>query len=124
MKRAFYFGAWDEPGHYLHTPRGQETSPEVAGMPWTWAHLDTGLLKNGKRSDRVDGRVWWTCGGRAALWFAFYWWDRTGDSRANSNSGLYVQGFDFAERLEAFDYACAMFPKVIARQAFPLVLQP
>lgn len=95
---------------------------KVPGFPWSYGLMDTGLLKNGKHVDRIDGRVFWTCGGQP-LWFAFFWWDRSGDDRPNSNSGFYVQGFTFAEYREAFQYACEQFPVIVVRQACPLVLQ-
>jgi hypothetical protein len=85
--------------------------------------MDTGLLKNGKIPDVVSGKVYWTCGGDKSFWYAFYWWDRSVDSRGSSNSGFYVRGFGYPEMQEAFDYACSLFSNVIARQPHPLVLQ-
>lgn len=58
------------------------------------------------------------------LWHAFIWWDRSDDQRGASNSGFYVRGFPYEEREPAFDFACAAWPKVVARQRHPLVLQP
>jgi hypothetical protein len=84
--------------------------------------MDTGLLKNGKHADSPDGRVWWTCGG-LTFWYAFFWWDRSVDTRGACNSGFYVRGFGWPEAQEAFDYACAAYPQVVARQKHPLVLQ-
>jgi hypothetical protein len=71
--------------------------------------------------DDPDGRVYWTCGGHP-LWFAFFWWDRSGDARGASNSGFYVQGFAFEELQAAFAFACAKWQGVVERQKFPLVL--
>lgn len=124
-KLALYFGCRDELGHYLQTR--QKTiwrTEEVPGLPWTLGAMDGGLLANGKRPDVCDGKVFWTCGGRAELWFAFFWWDRSIDKRGASNSGFYVRGFDFADREAAFAYAGTIFPKVILRQEVPLTLQP
>ncbi|ODM71693.1 hypothetical protein [Bradyrhizobium elkanii] len=94
--------------------------------------MDGGLLKNGRHPDVPDGRVWWTCGGREDLVYAFFWWDRSVDRRGACNSGFYVRGFQ-PERLApetakvnaglAFDYACEIFPSVVSRQRYPLVLQ-
>ena len=123
-KRAFYFGCWDNRiGHYFHDSQGKSTLyhfPE--GFPWTIGHLDGTLLKNGKRPDVYDGKVFWTCGG-TPLWLAFCWWDNSVDSRGASNSGFYVQGFGHKEPQAALDFACEVFPKVVARQKHPLVLQ-
>lgn len=122
-RRALYFG-YLTGGHFLHDQNNKSTlEPKRYGLPWSIGLLDTGLLKNGKHIDIYDGRVFWTCGG-SPLWFAFFWWDRSGDTRANSNSGFYVRGFDLAERQQAFDYAALTFPKVMARQTHLLVLQP
>lgn len=122
---ALYFGCWDQPGHYLHMPRGSwvgSTERRALLLPWTDSLMDGGLLKNGKRSDITDGRVFWTCGG-VAFWYAFYWWDRSGDKRGASNSGFYVRGYGWPEPQLAFDYACSQFPHIVRRQRFPLVLQ-
>lgn len=126
-KLALYFGCWDNPGHYLHRPDGRkiwraQSSDKVPEFPWSDALLDTGLLKNGNHPDTCNGKVFWTCGG-LSFWYAFFWWDRSGDSRDNSNSGLYVRGFDWPETQAAFDYGCEQFPKIVARQKHPLILQ-
>jgi hypothetical protein len=128
MKRAFYFGSLGY-GHFLHDDTGRSRlKPKVldVNFPWEMELLDTGLLKNGKVPDWPDGRVFWTCGkdAQAHLWFAFFWWDRSGDKRPGSNSGFYVNGFNFNERNEAFEFACKEWPSVIKRQEFPLMLQP
>ncbi len=94
-KRALYFGcrAAGEPGHYLQEGRKTIFEPP-AECCWSLALMDGGLLKNGKRAGVEDGQVWWTCGGRCGLWYAFFWWDNSGDGRSGSNSGFYVGGFE------------------------------
>lgn len=124
-KIALYFGCWREVGHYLHRENGSkiwEPKRDLPGFPWSSALLDSGLLKNGKRPDRYDGKVFWTCGGHP-FWYAFYWWDQSVDRRGMSNSGFYVRGFGWPEAQDAFDFAVAAFPHVVKRQHFPLVLQ-
>ncbi|AOF95961.1 hypothetical protein [Sphingobium sp. RAC03] len=124
-QKALYFGPWGQPGHYLHDQSGQslwEKEAKALQLPWGFGLMDGGLLKNGKRPDNPDGRVWWTCGG-LTFWYAFYWWDRSVDKRGASNSGFYVRGFGWPETEEAFAYACAAFPSVIARQKHRLILQ-
>jgi hypothetical protein len=107
--------------------------PKKYGVPWTIALMDGGLLKNGSVPDQPDGRVFSTCGGpdKNDLWFAFYWWDRSGDSRSASNSGFYVRGFGahvdesnigYRSR-KAFEFACAEWPEVVSRQHYPLTLK-
>ena len=121
----FYFGCLGHLGHFLYNIHGHSVYGKhmPSGFPWDEALMDAGLLINGKRPDVVDGKVYWTCGGAEGFWYAFYWWDRSVDKRGRSNSGFYVRGFGYQEAQEAFDYACAQFPSVVARQACPLVLQ-
>jgi hypothetical protein len=137
-KLALYFGYTIDGsgGHFLHDPHGgiifrSHAPNDIAGFPWH-SLVDGGLLGNRKVPDQPDGRVHWTCGGNPDLWFAFFWWDRSGDRRGNSNSGFYVRGFGPAtlthETAEAaaplaFAHACEKWPQVVARQLFPLVLQ-
>lgn len=122
-KQALYFGCWDGPGHYLYTPKAKRwVEKEFPDLPWNSSLMDSGLLKNGEHPDICDGKVFWTAGG-LAFWYAFFWWDRSVDSRGASNSGFYVRGFGWPESQEAFNYACEQFPQVISRQKYPLILQ-
>lgn len=124
---AFHFGYLAGHGHCLQDAGGwclslRNPKKSISDFPWTDGLLDAGLLKNGNITDQIDGRVYWTCGGKLRHWFAFYWWDRSGDRRPNSNSGFYVVGFDRGHRSSAFNFACAAFPKIVQRQTFPLCL--
>jgi len=123
-KLALYFGCLDGLGHYLHQPNGRKVwnASDIPDLPWSDALMDTGLLKNGKRADVCNGKVFWTCGG-LAFWYAFYWWDRSVDKRGMANSGFYVRGFKWPEADRAFAYACDAFPTVVSRQRHQLVLQ-
>jgi hypothetical protein len=91
--------------------------------------MDAGLLENGKIPDVYDGRVFWTMAKdlkadrENAAWFAFYWWDRSVDTRGASNSGLYVRGFDRGRHVDAFQYGCDVWHIVVNRQKHPLNLQ-
>jgi hypothetical protein len=123
---ALYFGCWRELGHYLHDTDGNKVlwrDRPTLRLPWSDALMDSSLLKNGKRPDIYDGKVFWTAGGADVFWYASYWWDNSIDKRPGSNSGFYVRGFGHPEAQQAFDYACAQFPKIVARQAHPLILQ-
>jgi hypothetical protein len=123
-RKAFYFGCIDS-GHFLYdrdlitVREGQEY------IPWATWLLDTGLLKNAKVPDVENGDVRWTTarGG----WHVFSWWDRSGDKRPNSCSCFVVRGFDYTDHAsarvaaqEAFLYACAQFPLILARQRHTL----
>ena len=136
-KLALYFGCLGKGsgGHRLSLPDNGffRRERDFPTLPWSDGMMDTGLLQNGKHEDKIDGRVFWTCGGRQEFWYAFYWWDRSGDSRANSNSGFYVKGFGPAvltpetareNAALAFAYACSVWPKIVERQRVPLRLQP
>lgn len=123
-KRALYFGCFNNVGHFLHYEGGRLVRHgDFPDLPWNNALMDTGLLRNGKHADVIDGNVFWTCGGAKAFWYAFYWWDRSIDSRHNSNSGFYVRGFGWPKAHDAFAYACEKFPHVTARQKVRLELQ-
>jgi hypothetical protein len=134
MKQALYFGFLESHGHGMIRSTGwrnmYDIAKEVPGFPEPWIgesgwFVDGGLLKNGQRPDVYDGKVFavpaYGLDGNGD-WIAFVWWDRSGDKRSNSNSGLYVQGFVWAEREAAWTYGCEQFPKQIARQRVPLVL--
>lgn len=133
MKRALYFGYAEGGGHFLHIENGRRLrtdTDDVADFPWSIGHLDSGLLENRRVPDRPDGRVHWTCGGDP-LWFAFFWWDRSGDKRGAANSGFYVEGFapspltresTLVAARAALAFACEQWPRVVERQLHPLVL--
>jgi hypothetical protein len=134
---ALYFG-FGSGGHFLRgvpfpdQSRSTSLDPvrDIPGFPWDIGLLDGGLLNNRKVVDWPDGRVNWTCGGRPDFWFAFFWWDRSGDTRGASNSGFYVRWpmeTVTRENVEreaprALAFAADKWPDVIARQHFPLVL--
>lgn len=121
-RRALYFG-YGSGGHFLRLSTCESTldPARIPTFPWSIRLLDTGLLENRKVPDVCDGRVHWT-GGGTPFWFAFFWWDRSGDRRGKSNSGFYVQGFAHTEARAAFEYACSQWPDVVKRQRHPLVL--
>lgn len=122
-RMALYFGCWNQAGHYLHGVGGRSIyGDRPADLPWDVGMMDATLLRNGKVPDLPNGKVYWTCGGKDAFWYAFYWWDRSVDRRGACNSGLYVRGFGWPETKAAFEYACSQFPNVVERQKFPLVL--
>ncbi|OHD23867.1 MAG: hypothetical protein A2Y38_17410 [Spirochaetes bacterium GWB1_59_5] len=128
MKQAFYFG-WTAPhtGHFLRATDGRSTLyPQAFGLPWSIGMLDGGLLKKSGEPERVTGRVrsmpTKAPYSDAPVWWAFYWWDRSGDSRPASNSGFYVVGFSFEEQLAALSFAYAEWPDVVLRQKHTLVL--
>ena len=126
-KRALYFGSINHSGHFLHSDGNERMTlrpkQEYPGFPWEIEHLDTGLLRNRKVPDKPTGEVSWTCGGKPVLWHAFFWWDRSDDSRPGSNSGFYVSGFGLNQALQAYAFATAAWPAIVVRQNLPLQLR-
>lgn len=121
--KALYFGCYNSVGHYLYDTEGNQVWDFPSSFPWSLELMDSGLLINGKVPDITDGRVYWTCGGRSEVWYAFYWWDRSIDTRGACNSGFYVNGFEVNNPKSAFEFACSQFTSIISRQKYPLVLQ-
>jgi hypothetical protein len=125
-KLALYFGCVGDSGHFLWDPRDMSSRlrppRDVQDFPWTMGQLDHDLLD--RRGLRRFGKVAWLVGGRPVAWHAFLWWDRSVDRRPGSNSGFYVRGFEprREDAAPAFEYAKAVWPGVVERQLFPLVL--
>ena len=131
-RTAYYFGCikGTGAGHAIYRQGlADSTYAPPQGCPWSIGLMDGGLLKNAKAPDVVDGKVGWTCG--APDWHAFFWWDRSGDSRSNSSSGFYVRGFPLGSMADgdvranaeaAFEFAKSQFPEIVARQRRPLEL--
>lgn len=126
MPRAHYFGFERFSGHFFQTKDGKSSLSGCqvdSDFIESWdALIDGGLLRNGRVPDQPDGRV--KCVPAKGPWIAFVWWDRSGDKRGASNSGFYVHGFEWEDRQAAFEFACAQWPDVVARQLFPLQLVP
>jgi hypothetical protein len=110
--RIYYFGCAGEPGHYLWEPGLHGTSRFK--NPWG-NQIDTGLCPKGTGYE-VEGE--------AALhkkdgFTAISFWDRSGDSRHQSNSSFIAQGdFTFGQMLEL---AKQHFPQIMARFKFQIV---
>lgn len=115
---AYYHGCWHGMGHYLYTPAGhkvhslRELPPAFPCRP---ACLDAGFLP--PSLSQVEGR--------AALvhlsgWTILAFWDRSRDTRGNSNSA-----FVFDELLpfdRAVAEAQATFPTIWTRLKFDVAL--
>lgn len=128
---SYYFGCREARnlGHFLHSD-GMKTLYDTRAInefPWTMRLLDGGFLHNGNHKDVYDGRVFWTVAedrrSPDTAWFAFFWWDNSGDSRGGSNSGIYVRGFDWRQVEDAWLFAVNHWPQVIDRQKHVLILE-
>lgn len=129
VRRAFYSGCLGRLGHYfwldsqhccLHESEIMLAIPDFISV---WARQwDGGLLKNSRRPDRYDGKVYAVPA--KGPWLALVWWDNSVDGRGGSNSGFYVSGFEWEKRQAALEFAMERWPGVVKRQRQPLVLQP
>ena len=104
--KVYYFGCFDEVGHYLYYPDGRSVYERDA-TPWSWPAIDGSLAPEGQQVQglallhKKDG------------WTAIAFWDRTFDSRGNSNSAFLAEGdFTFEEMLEL---AKKYFPAQVKR---------
>lgn len=128
MMRSYYTGTLGGHGHYFwqnaHASHlyAREIMHTVPDFIECWAKMwDGGLLKNGRRPDRYDGKVFAVPA--KGPWIAFVWWDNSIDERPGSNSGFYVFGFDWEDRDKALAFAMGQWPEVVARQRQPLQLE-
>ena len=125
---AYYFGCWDDSGHYWHT------SPLKQYLPGRKIDERVPLqLRRGKIDSRfcpgvVDGENYKSRSeavGEGRLthvegWTVLGWWDRSIDSRPGSNSNIVAMGtWDYTVMIAIAD---AQFPTILSRQRTPIVL--
>lgn len=120
MNEIYYHGVnlSGELGHYLFRPgmRSVNQHSLPGNFPCRPDALDGGLLPQNK--DEIEGRVsWW----RTQGWTILAFWDRSGDSRGNSNSAFVIRGEMFID--DALDLAKEAFPEVFARMKFEVELK-
>lgn len=112
----FFFGCKGAAGHYLHSRSG---TVEYEKSPWG-RHLDTGILVSGAdkyaRPDTTPTQNYTVA--RKDGWTAIAFWDRSGDSRPNSNSAFLIAA-DVSDK-ELLAMARAQWPYIFARAGFPL----
>lgn len=129
IRRAYYTGTLGTHGHYFwvspHKSHlyAREIMADIPDFIECWAKMwDGGLLKNGKRPGKYDGKVFAVPA--KGPWTAFVWWDNSIDERGGSNSAFYVSGFEWQDRDAALAFAMEKWPEVVKRQRQPLSLQP
>lgn len=115
MAKCYYFGVWEAggAGHYLHEVGGRKLYRLESGVPFRETILDTGLIP--PFVEDVEGVVY-----RSVIngWTVLTFFDRSGDSRKNSNSAFVMAGtleFD-----DAMALARESFPSIFARFKFDL----
>jgi len=112
--KVFYFGCWDRVGHFLWMPCGD--SVPMSETPWGNA-VDGGLCP-GKRDRRGEVAHEDQREGQAALhhrdgWTALAFWDRSVDTRPNSNSAFLAEGTRTLPEMMAL--AWSSFPQIMDR---------
>ncbi len=111
--RVYYFGAWSRSriGHFWYAPGGRS--------------LDHTLRNESPFDQPIDGvfapRIPTQPEGLASLVWRFGWtfvsfWDRSADSRGNSNSVFAIEGEH--GQAESLSLSRAVFPEVFARLGF------
>jgi len=126
--RAFYFGCYKHPGHYLWVPGMGSHSMSLLAKTIPWGdHVDGGLCPGKK------GRDGWTRSyGTAQVegqaehhvldgWTAVAFWDRSGDSRPGSNSAFIFEGVFTFEGVIA--RSKEVFPEIWKRITFEVSLR-
>lgn len=108
----YYFGCWRRPGHFLYRPDGLTTSwPGLRNQ-----ELDCILCPQDKAQPEGSAALSVRPGEFTVLSF----WDRTGDSRMNSNSNFVMSGeHDFDSAVQT---AREAFPEVWERICFEVRL--
>lgn len=97
--KMFYFGPWDEAGHYLFIEGGRSVTDELRGsFPFNeWkGDIDGALQPQDGSQDEGVALVHHKDG-----WTALSFWDRSVDTRPGSNSNYFAEGdFIFNEMVE------------------------
>jgi hypothetical protein len=106
---AYYFGCLARVGHYLYTQSG-EVLWKDAPFPFPISKLDGGFLPTG---EQVEGIVHHEIIGG---WTVIAFYDRSVDSRLNSNSAFVIRGEKTKE--EAIAAARSLFSGIFARFRF------
>jgi hypothetical protein len=109
-KKVFYFGCMNVPGHYLYGQDGHSVPHYRASaiLPFRYEILDGGLLPQNGQQVQSEKHLAIING-----WTIVSMWDRTGDSRAGSNSSFIAEGIRTRE--EVLDIAKLVFPNIVNR---------
>lgn len=94
----YVFGRFSGPGHHLHHPSGH-----IATMAAGVEAACDGLLRSG-RGEEPEGqsvRAWQRATPVPAGWSFVSWWDRQGDPRGGSHTGILAPGTWTDEQLIA-----------------------
>ena len=110
IMRAFYFGCWDRPGHFLYNHNGKNIGFSNKDLPQD--QLDGTLCPDDTRKEGIV-KIHYNKG-----WTATVFWDYSIDHRSGSNSVFLVEGLlDIIEIIGKFK---EVFPKIYNRFNFEL----
>lgn len=123
VPEVLYFGRLDVAGHSLHSKTRHVSFND---QPWGTS-LDGGILiASGVKDEPANGIVAVARGAflmppdaKHVFWTCISFWDRSGDSRPNSNSAFLVM-MDMAP-IDLLEYAKAKWPEVFSRTNFPVL---
>jgi len=101
----YYFGCWNTPGHHLHTPNG--TTTKQAG-PYTPQTIDTKYPPQNTNQNEHQTTLTHT-----QNWTILAMWDRTIDTRQNSNAAFLTQGTHTTEQM--WQNAHTNYPQITKR---------
>jgi hypothetical protein len=103
----FFVGVWDPHrgvGHHLYDVTGRQVHGRT-DIPFRWQIVDSGLLPPNEPERQGELHL-----SHINNWTVLTMWDRTGDSRPNSNASFIVKGQHSIEVM-----------KLLAAQHFPAV---
>ena len=114
----YYFGCWDEPGHYLHDPRGRVLRREQVGPFDVYGQMGLPLDERFTPGPHPHGGSGLQDESFVALTYVRGWtvmamWDRSVDTRPGCNAAFIREG-----RLSEADmWALARqhYPRIVAR---------
>ena len=128
--RMFYFGPWDEPGHYFFDEHGRSVREGIVDFPFGH-HSPKDVFVDGRLqpgcpapNDRMKRRTRPEVEGEALLhhiqgWTALCLWDRSVDTRGACNSNFFAEGtFTFDEMVAM---ASSRFAKRWAKMNFSVI---
>ncbi len=122
MSDKFYFGCFENKGHYFFNEKMNKYFELDSGFPFNTGEIDTFFLKDilfkehGKSILEKQGESIIT---HKHGWTVLSFWDRSVDSRYGSNSNFFIKGiFTFDEMLEQCK---STFPKIFSRFKFDVV---
>lgn len=112
----YYFGAYQQAGHYLFDNKMRHTWKQPGEFPVEWKKLDGTFCPTDPKRPQGVVSIW-----RTQDWAIVAWWDTTCDRRPGSNSAFIVQAEPTDTDLQLVERGVQLFP-MIAKRVGKLVL--